>query len=150
MSLTQICVTLLAVLLCGAGLAAASFEGDVDAQMTCAQMGSLISTYFPANDTQVMLCIAYYASGYNPTAQGANGAIGLFQILPRHCGEPGCPPNNDDCQYVRNLRRKLIDRFVLQRLISVFCAADALVHRHALQTLRLLAFNIGAAAVLSF
>jgi hypothetical protein len=92
---------ILGILCAHSPTAASELENRVDIQFTCEEMKQLIAEFFPANDTAVMLCISYYASGYDPAVIAANGAVGLFQILPKHCGTPNCPPNNVNCEVVR-------------------------------------------------
>lgn len=58
---------------------------------SCGDMKSLVTHYFPRGDANIMLCIAFYESSYRPTVRNPSGATGLFQIMPSHCGEPGCP-----------------------------------------------------------
>mmetsp|Transcript_11328 Transcript_11328/g.39468 ORF Transcript_11328/g.39468 Transcript_11328/m.39468 type:complete len:560 (-) Transcript_11328:178-1857(-) len=62
-----------------------------DAQVeSCGYMKKLVEATF-SHDHNVWLCIAHAESSYEPHARNPSGATGLFQIMPSHCGEPGCP-----------------------------------------------------------
>jgi hypothetical protein len=56
----------------------------------------------PSQYHNIMLCIAFYESSYEPTVRNPSGATGLFQIMPSHCGEKGCP-SGGGCIAVRSL-----------------------------------------------
>lgn len=67
---------------------------------SCSFMKSLVDRTFH-NHHDVWLCIAHAESSYIPDARNPSGATGLFQVMPMHCGEPGCPPRGSSC--VRDL-----------------------------------------------
>ena len=72
--------------------------------MSCSDVSALINRYFNCTNglNETMMCIAYFASGYDPGVRDPSGAVGLFLIPPKYCGQKGCPEDTDDCIYVRS------------------------------------------------